>query len=152
MPDYQLLTELLGLPQVQINHYRLLGPDRIELSVASTLPAAVCPDCQQVSSLVHDTGTPQRLRDLPLWGRRCWLAYAPRRFDCVPCGRTFVERVAWREPGQDYTQRYSAHLYQRARREPIAQIAQAEQLSEDRVQALFEREAKKHLPRAVIPA
>jgi transposase len=152
MPDYQLLTELLGLPHVRVSHYRLQGADTIELTVASTLPAAVCPDCQQVSSLVHDSGAPQRLRDLPIWGRRCWLAYAPRRFDCVPCGRTFVERVAWREPGRDYTQRYSEHVYQRARREPLAQIAQSEQLSEDSVHGLFEREAKKHSPRAAIPS
>lgn len=150
MPDYRLLTELLGLPQVQVSHYRLHASEWIELTVTSTLPAAVCPDCQQVSSLVHDTSPPQRLRDLAIWGRRCWLAYAPRRFDCVPCGRTFVERVAWREPGQDYTQRYSEHIYQRARREPLAQIAQTEQLSEDMVQGLFERGAKKQSPRAAV--
>lgn len=150
MPDYQLLTELLGLPQVWVSHYRLQGSERIELTVESTLPAAVCPECQQISTQVHDTSAPQRVRDLPIWGRQCWLVYTPRRFDCVPCGRTFVERVAWREPGQDYSQRYSQHLYQRARREPIAQIAQAEQLSEDSVQGLFEREAKKQSPPVAI--
>lgn len=143
MPDDQLLTELLGLPQVQVSHYRLQGAEQIELMVASSLPAAVCPQCQQISTLVHDTSAPQRLRDLPIWGRSCWLAWAARRFDCVPCGRTFVERVAWREPGQAYTQRYADCLYQRARREPIAHIAQTEQLSEAMVQGLFEREAKK---------
>lgn len=146
MPDYQLLTDLLGLAQVQVSHYRLLGSDQIELIIESRLPAAICPDCQQVSSLVHDTGAPQRLRDLPIWGRCCWLVYAPRRYDCVPCGRTFVERVAWREPGQDYSQRYSEHIYERARREPVAQVAQAERLSQDIVQGLFERGAKKRLP------
>lgn len=150
MPDYGLLTELLGLAEVEVTHYRLIGPDQIELSVGSIWPAAVCPDCQQVSSLVHDTSAHQRLRDLPIWGRRCWLAYTPRRFDCVPCGRTFVERVAWRELGQDYTLRYSEHVYQRARCEPVAQVARAEQLSEDIVQRLFERGAKKQSPPAAI--
>ena len=90
------------------------------------------------------------MRDLPIWGRQCWLVYGPRRFECVPCGRTFIERVAWREPGQEYSQRYSQHVYQRARREPIAQVAQAEQLSEDRVQGLFEHEAKKQSRPAAI--
>jgi transposase len=145
MANYEMLTDLLGLAQAQVSHYRLLGLDRIELLIESSLPAAVCPHCQQVSSQVHDTGDPQRLRDLPIWGRRCWLVYAPRRYDCVPCGRTFVERVAWREPGQDYSQRYSEHIYERARLEPVAQVAQTERLSQDIVQSLFERGAKKRL-------
>jgi hypothetical protein len=54
-----------------------------------------------------------------------------------------VERVVWRDLGQAYTQRYAEHIYHRARREPVAQIAQAEHLSEDIVQGLFERGAKK---------
>lgn len=143
MPDYQLLTELLGLAHVQVSHYRLQDPDRIELTVESDWPAAVCPHCQQVSTVVHDIAEPQVIRDLPNWGRRCWLRYAPRRFDCSACGRSFVERVVWRDLGQDYTHRYAEHIYHRARREPVAQIAQAEQLSEDIIQGLFERGAKK---------
>lgn len=149
MPQYEVLTDLLGLPHVEVTHYRIEGTYRIDLTVETTLPAAICPHCQQVSSLVHDTSPPQRLRDLPIWGRRCWLVYAPRRYDCVPCGRTFVERVTWREPGQDYTQRYSEHIYERARLEPVAQIARTERLSEEIVQGLFERGAKKQsLPEA----
>jgi transposase len=71
------------------------------------------------------------------------LRYVPRRFACATCDTTFVERLAWREPNRDYTQRYGHAIYERARREPINQVAQAEQLSEDQVQGIFERWAKK---------
>jgi hypothetical protein len=98
----------------------------------------------QVSIAVHDTSEPQMIRDLPIWNRRCWLEYAPRRFACADCGRTFVEQVEWREAGQAYSQRYTEFIYHRARREPIAPIAQDQQLTEDIVQGLFEREAKKN--------
>lgn len=144
MPDNQLLTELLGLPQVRVTRYELLGRDRIQLSVESTVEVAVCPDCQLVSFTLHETSKPQLIRDLPIWQRRCWLHYAPRRFKCMSCQDTFVERVLWREPDLDYTVRYEQALYQRARREPISQIAESEQLSEDIVQGIFERGAKKH--------
>ncbi len=144
MPDNQLLTELLGLPQVRVTRYELLGRDRIQLSVESTVEAAVCPDCQLVSFTLHETSKPQLIRDLPIWQRRCWLHYAPRRFKCATCQDTFVERVLWREPDLDYTVRYEQALYQRARREPISQIAESEQLSEDIVQGIFARGAKKH--------
>jgi len=144
MPDDQLLTELLGLPQVRVTRYELLGRDRIWLSVESTVEAAVCPDCQMVSFALHETSKAQLIRDLPIWQRRCWLQYAPRRFKCMTCQDTFVERVLWREPDLDYTVRYEQALYQRARREPISQIAESEQLSQDIVQGIFERGAKKH--------
>ena len=143
MTDYHLLTELLNLPHVRVLHYRLVGSAKIELTIESDLAAALCPHCQQVRLTVHETGEPQVIRDLPMWHRRCWLHYAPRRFACASCQRTFVEQVVWREAGQAYTQRYTEFIYQRARREQIAHIAEEQQLSEDIVQGLFEREAKK---------
>jgi len=143
MPDYGLLTELLGLPHVQVTQYRFVGQERVELRVESDLPAAICPKCQQVSTAGHGTSAPQKIRDLSIWERRCWLEYAPRRFKCAGCQDTFVEQVAWREAGQAYTQRYTEFIYQRARGEPMAQVARDEELSEDIVRGLFEREAKK---------
>ena len=146
MANYDMLTELLDLPNVRVTHYQLVGKHRLNLFVESTLEAAVCPNCQQVSLAMHDTSEPQMLRDLPIWNRRCGLWYAPRRFKCAPCENTFVERVLWRELGVDYTVRYAQFIYERARREPLAQIAQTEDLSEDQVQGIFERGAKKRLP------
>jgi transposase len=144
MANYDLLTELLDLPHIRVTHYQLVGQDRLNLFVESTVEAAVCPHCQQVSLTVHEVGAAQMVRDLPIWNRRCWLRYAPRRFKCETCGNSFVERVRWREPGLDYTQRYEQAIYERARREPVAQIAQTEGLSEDQVAGIFERGAKKH--------
>ncbi len=143
MANYPLLTELLNLSNVQVTHYQLVGPSRINLFVESTLPAAACPDCGEVSTELHDISEPQMIRDLPIWDRRCWLRHAPRRFKCLACKDTFVERVAWREVGRDYTVRYEQHIYQRSRHEPIVQVAQDEGLSEDIVQGIFERWAKK---------
>jgi transposase len=92
---------------------------------------------------IHDTSEPQMIRDLSIWDRSCWLRLLPRRVKCAHCQKTFVERLAWREPGRDYTIRYEQHIYKRSRKEPISQIAQDERLSEDAVQGIFERWAKK---------
>jgi transposase len=112
--------------------------------VESTFEAAICPTCQHVSLALHDRGEPLFIRDLSIWNRRCWLRYVPRRFACATCDSTFVERLTWREPNRDYTQRSEQVISERARREPTSQIAQAEQLSEDQVHGIFERWAKKH--------
>ena len=101
------------------------------------------PTCQRVSAQMHDTAEPQTLRDLTIWGRQCWLRYAPRRFACATCQRTFTERVAWREPGFAYTLRYAQYVYARTQQADIAQVALNEGLSQDTVRSIFERWAKK---------
>jgi len=106
MAEYPELTELLNLTNVKVVHYQLVGQNRINLFVEPTLEMAICPDCQQISTTIHDTSEPQMIRDLSLWERRCWLRLAPSRLKCTPCQKTFVERLAWREPGRDYTTRY----------------------------------------------
>jgi transposase len=151
MADYQMLGELLDLPNVNVLDYQLIGHERIEVQIRSSLAAAVCLDCQQVSTQVHDTAEAQTLRDLPMWGRQCWLRYAPRRFVCQTCGHTFVERVVWRTPGVSYTVRYAQHIYTRTRQEDVAQVAEAEGLSQDTVRAIFEQAAKKRSTSAAIP-
>lgn len=148
MTNDDLLTELLDLPHVRVTAYQREGTERLIVSVESTVPAAVCPECQQLSQVVHQVGEAQWVRDLPMWERPCWLAYAPRRFKCGGCANTFVERVAWREPGLDYTTRYAQFVYARTRREPLAQVAQTEALTEAIVQGIFERGAKKRSPSA----
>lgn len=152
MPDYAMLTELLGLPNVRVIHYQLVGAERINLFIESTLPAGLCPACQQICLSVHETGAPQAIRDLALWQRQCWLRYAPRRFKCPTCADTFVERVVWREPGSAYTVRYEQAVYARTRQETVAQVARSEGLTEESVQSLFERWAKKTSPSGVTRA
>jgi transposase len=149
--QYDWLTELLDLPNVRVMHFQLVGSHHLNVVVESTLEAAMCPQCQQPSWVVHDQSEPQMIRDLPIWNRRCWLSYRPRRFDCATCNNTFVERVVWREAGLDYTVRYEQAVYEKVHRESVAQAAHDERLSEDIIQGIFEREAKKRSPDAAIP-
>jgi transposase len=151
MANYDWIAELLGLPNVQVTHYQMVGDYQLTLFVESDLAVAMCPTCHQLSQAVHDTAEPQMLRDLPIWNRRCCLRYAPRRFECATCGDTFVEPVAWREPGLAYTVRYEQHVFERARREPIQRVAHAEHLTEDVVQGIFARWGKKDLRNGATP-
>jgi len=80
------------------------------------------------------------------------LRYTPKRFRCSHCQATFVEQVAWRHAGTSYTVRYEQYLYERTCREPLAQIARDERVSEDTVQAIFVRWAKKQSPNVAILA
>jgi transposase len=145
MNNNDFVNKLLNLEKVQVLQTEFTGDDQVTLTVESAHEIAVCPECGQVSNSVHDLSEAQMVRDLSIAERRCYLSYRARRFDCRSCGKTFVEHVTWKRPGASYTVRYEQHIYQRARKEPVSQIAEDEGLSEEAVQAIFERRAKKRL-------
>jgi len=143
MDENKMLTQLLGINHLEVIGSAIIGNEEIHLRVEPMLKVAACPECNEISLREHDRGDEQKVRDLAVAERRCWLEYRPRRFECDRCQKTFVERVEWRRSGMSYTMRYERYIYQRARREPISQIAQDEGLSEEAVQAIFEDWAKK---------
>jgi transposase len=143
--NHEFLNELLNLEKLQVTDAEFAGAEQVTLYVASTLAAGICPNCNQVSTKVHDLSAAQMIRDLSIGQRRCYLSYQARRFDCQHCDKTLVERVAWKRAGVSSTLRYEKYIYQRARQAPVSQIAQDQGLSEEAVQAIFEYRAKKRL-------
>jgi transposase len=145
MDENRILTQVLGIKQLEVTGSTFVGSEEIDLNVEPLLKVAACPDCGEISLKEHDRGDEQKIRDLAVAERRCWLLYRPRRFRCERCQKTFVERMEWRRAGMSYTTRYERQIYQRSRREAINQVAQDEGLSEEAVQAIFEDWAKKQL-------
>jgi transposase len=148
MNNNELLNKLLGISKLRVVKSDFIGEEKLHLEVVSTLPVASCPDCGQVSNLVHDESEVQMIRDLSIAERQCYLVYRARRFKCEHCKKTFVERVEWKRASVSYTERYERYVYQRVRRESVSQVAQDENLSEEAVQAIFEYRAKKRLRHA----
>jgi transposase len=144
MNEYEIICDLVGLPQIRVTQYRMVGTTRIGISVESTLAVAVCPTCGKLSEEVLRQDEAQSIRDLRMWNRECILRYPPQRYRCQGCQDSFTEQVAWRNAGRSYTQRYEQWIAGRVRREPISHIAQSEGISEETVQGIFERMAKKN--------
>ena len=143
MNNNELLNKLLGIAKLHVVKSDFIGEEKLHLGVVSTVPVASCPDCGQVSNLVHDESEAQMIRDLSIAERQSYLVYRARRFKCEHCKKTFVERVEWKRSNVSYTERYERYIYQRVRRESVSQVAQDESLSEEAVQAMFEYRAKK---------
>ncbi|HKZ69682.1 MAG TPA: transposase family protein [Anaerolineales bacterium] len=151
MNNNDILNKLLGIENLHVMRAEFVGEEQINLVVESTLPVASCPECGHLSEQVHDLSEVQMIRDLPIAERQCYLSYRARRFKCAPCPKTFVERVDWKRTGLSYTERYERQVYQRVRRETVSQVAQAEGLSEEATQAVFEHWAKKRSRAAATP-
>jgi transposase len=144
MNGIETINELLGLPQIRVTDYQMVGTTGIEISIESSLVVAVCPTCRELSPQAYRKDEAQKIRDLRMWNRLCSLRYTPQRYRCEQCQDSFTEQVVWRSAGRSYTHRYEQWIAERARREPISRIAEAESLSEESVQGMFERMAKKN--------
>lgn len=122
MPEQQL-TKLLNLPHLEVVRYELPDAETAILEIQSTLGVAICPTCQTPGNTLHDYDEPRLVRDLSLSGRKSYLQYHGRRFECAICGQAFTERVEWLSFDSSYTKRFEQHVYQLCRKIPCKMSA-----------------------------
>lgn len=142
MPELQL-TKLLNLPNLEIIKYEMPDAETAVLEIRSTLEVAICPTCKTPSTAIHDYDDPRLVRDLPLSGRKSFLRYQSRRFDCIVCQRPFTERVEWMNFDSSYTKRFEEHVYQLCRKSTVQDVSVFLELGYDATEGIFQRRAKK---------
>lgn len=142
MPELQL-TDLLNLPNLEVVKYETPDSETAILEIKSTLKVAICPGCKTPSASVHDYDDPRLVRDLSLSGRKGYLRYHSRRFECEVCGRSFTERVEWLNFDSSYTKRFEEHVYKLCRKNTIQDVSAFLELGYDAVEGIFQRWAKK---------
>ena len=137
------LTKLLNLANLEIIKYEMPDAETAVLEIRSTLAVAICPTCKTPSTAIHDYDEPRLVRDLPLSGRRSFLRYQSRRFECVVCQKPFTERVEWMNFDSSYTKRFEEHVYQLCRKSTVQDVSAFLELGYDAVAGIFQRRAKK---------
>ena len=142
MPELQL-TRLLNLPNLEISKYEMPDAETAILEIRSTLEIAICPTCKTPGTAIHDYDDPRLVRDLPLSGRKSYLRYQSRRFECAVCQKPFTERVAWMNFDSSYTKRFEEHVYQLCRKSTVQDVSAFLELGYDAVEGIFQRRAKK---------
>lgn len=142
MPELQL-TSLLNLPNLEVVKYEMSDAETAILEVNSTLEVAICPTCKMPSIKIHDYDDPRLVRDLSLSGRKSYLRYRSRRFECATCRQAFTERVAWMNFDSSYTKRFEEHVYQLCRKSTVQDVSAWLGLGYDAVEGIFQRRAKK---------
>ncbi len=140
------VSQLLDLAGLRVTAYEVEAcaehTDLVHLYCAHEATVALCPRCRTLSTTFHDSKA-RCVRDLDIWGKRTFIHFAARRFDCEPCGRPFTERVAWLDRQRRHTRRYEQQIYQRCLTSPTQAVAQAEHLHVDTVKGIFKRWAKR---------
>lgn len=142
MPE-QNLTNLLNLPNLEVIGYEATDDETVILEVKPTLKVTICPDCKKPSARLHDYDEPRLIRDLSLFGRKCYLRLRSRRFECENCRCSFTERLEWIAYDSSYTRRFEEYVFTLCRKNTIQDVSQLLELGYEAVDGLFKRQAKK---------
>lgn len=111
MSQRQLISELLGLQgwEVMEDEVRIEEEEFVVPVVRQEGTQFRCSGCGQGFLFAYDYQSTRRVRDFPVWGRRCYLEFTPARVACPDCG-VHTEGLDWLEPRERQTLRYERYL------------------------------------------
>src|SRR5580704_10741880 len=77
----------------------------LHITVESTLNYGYCRKCGQRITTLHSYDNEVVIQHLPSFGRRVFLQYRPKRYECPDCDGTptTTQQVAWHEPKSPHT-------------------------------------------------
>ena len=142
--DPQALTRILGLSE-----FRVTGVEyddrlvRVMVLCQHVWDVAQCPDCQQLSTHVHQYHR-RVVHDLAWVGHACYLEFAARRFSCKYCRRPFTENLEALSPHGRCTRRYEQQLFEQCRDTTIQAVSRHERLGYKMVEGIYYRLAERH--------
>jgi transposase len=147
------LSQFLDLPEFRVFGHALedQGEVRIiHLYCEHRHEVALCPRCRTPSAEGHEYKE-RCVRDLDLMGRRTFVHFTGRRFDCEQCGRPFTEELPGIDHRRRQTRRFELHIYRRCLSTGRKQVAEQEWLDQSTVTDILKRWAKKAVAAQVRP-
>lgn len=134
MSQRNLITDLLGIPGWKVEKVLLEG-EEVVVSIERMGGGYRCRGCGDTFLFCYDHERSRRVRDFPVWGRRCYLEFSPARVGCPQCG-ILVEVLDWIEPNQRQTLRYEKYVARLCDILPVLDVAELEGLDKGTVYRL----------------
>lgn len=144
-----VLTELLGLSMVIVTMYaiRKEGDEEVlHLWCKHREELAKCPRCGSVCEDVHDEEE-RCVRHLDIWGKKTFLHFLSRRYDCEQCGKPFTEELSFVESHRRQTIAFERHVYESCLSSNKKKVAKRNGLSQSTAKDIFNRWAKRKVGR-----
>jgi transposase len=136
-----LLTELLGLPGIEVENYTDCGNTWI-LDVEARTTEAKCPRCEQISGHLHQNHG-YLVRDLSISGRTVFLKVNRRQFKCATCGTPFSETLDFIGHRRKQTDRFAEFIVQQVIHSDIHNVALGNDLTDKEVWSMVQYVSKK---------
>ena len=139
------LTKLLGIATLLVTMYAMRregDQEVLHLWCKHKADAAICPRCGAISQTIHDE-EPRCVRHLDVWGKRTFLHFLSRRFDCEQCKRSFTEELAFIDAKRRQTRAFEQEIYQSCIGSNKKKVAKDKGLSQSSVRDIFNRWARR---------
>lgn len=138
------LTKLLGIATLLVTMYAMRKEGEQEvlhLWCKHKADVAICPRCGALSETIHDE-QPRCVRHLDVWGKRTFLHFLSRRFDCEQCRRSFTEELAFVDTNRRQTRAFEQEIYKSCIGSNKKKVAKDKDLSQSSVRDIFNRCAR----------
>ena len=138
------LTKLLGIATLLVTMYAMRKEGEQEvlhLWCKHKADVAICPRCGALSETIHDE-QPRCVRHLDVWGKRTFLHFLSRRFDCEQCRRSFTEELAFVDTNRRQTRAFEQEIYKSCIGSNKKKVAKDKDLSQSSVRDIFNRWAR----------
>lgn len=134
-------TRLLNIQELIVLDIEIKENDVI-LNCKNRFDYGVCPDCDNVSSTLHEN-IQKNIRDVSLLDKKCFIHFTHRRFFCEKCRKTFMERLSFLGSNSIYTNRYEQYIYHLCRENTVTFVSQFECLGYDATKGIYYRQVSK---------
>lgn len=137
----ETLTELLGIATLAVKMYAIRREGEHEvlhLWCAHREEIALCTHCGALSTAVHQEEH-RCIRHLDVWGKKTFLHFISRRFQCEHCGRTFAEELPFVDTQRRQSTGFEKHIYQSCLGGTCKAVAVREGLSHSSTRKIFNR-------------
>lgn len=144
MPLMQpLLTQLLGLPGIEVEDYHDFG-NKIILEVEARTEIATCTRCGRESSHLHQNHW-YFARDLDISQRQVLLKVNRRQFKCHSCGKPFSEQLDFIGFRRKHTERFAQAIVKQVLHSDTHNVALNNDLTDEEVWSMVKYISKKKL-------
>jgi transposase len=135
------VTVPLGIPDVRVLKSEINQGGELIITIESTKTGTRCRKCERWISKPHGHDDWVTVRHLPVFGRKTYLRYRPKRYQCRECeGQpTTTQVIEWHDPNSAHTIVYDEHLLLQLVNSTIEDVSVKEQLSYDCVLGVLER-------------
>lgn len=138
MLNHNYITELLKSKDI-ILHQVVESEKEVELHISQTQKPHKCPKCGSITSKIHDYRV-QRVKDVPIMGKRTYLVLRKRRYVCKECGKKFFEHINFLGKRQRMTNRLAAYIIsQLSSLSSMKEVARQTNVSVTTVMRLFDK-------------
>jgi transposase len=136
----QLIEQLLNLPGVRVLNAEIAERE-MTIQIEATDDHALCHKCGQKATEFYCLSEALRLRHLPVFNRRVYLSYRPKRYRCLNCHDrpTTTRRDDWYDAKAGVTRAFAQFLLLEIVGATLSDVAFKHQVSYDLLRGLLHR-------------